>query len=617
MPTTVNSEDIVQGYVEKLVSVEGQKPLTEWRRFGALVAGTFAAICASTAASFNLFSGALQQKYSFRQRDISAINTVGMVFCFFLLPYGAIYDHFGPRPIYVLACVLLATGALLFGLSFGDHIEGSTVRFCVYNAMLSLGSELLDMACGLTLLSIFPTNRGGVVAFLKTLLGLGSAILGSFYLGFFNGHPDYYFYFIIVVVLCVCSVVVPVVRLPSYHLTGYEQRHLDAEEKERRLARKSVYLRQKAPFWRFLYGLVIVFVLIVYLPTQSALVAYLKLDRTYQLSFAIVAAVMTLMLPLMAVPCGYLDRKHMDNEGALEPKKQDETRSTEGTLPNRDDAEGKEEEKCTSLEGGSLKTPVETDIDYIAPQYQTTFMQSICTLKLWAFFWTFFCGVGSEFVIIYNARFILGAISGERVDDAMGALLTVLNGVGSAAGRLLMSYFEVWSQKRKAEDRIPITISLFVPTMCIILSLLLFLVLSVNALLLAFAIAALGNGFCASVSILVVRTIYAKDPAKHYNFALNSLWLAAIILNRFLYGEWYAREAERHGEILCYGKSCVLMPMLVMLGLNVTGMISTIYVHLMYSRFSRMVVAERRLLRMDSVEPLGGEMAEVEEPRKS
>ncbi|RHW71275.1 hypothetical protein DPX39_070070600 [Trypanosoma brucei equiperdum] len=150
----------------------------------------------------------------------------------------------------------------------------------------------------------------------------------------------------------------------------------------------------------------------------------------------------------------------------------------DGKRPH-DDSEG---ETCCRREvaeevSASDDTGVETDVDYIAPQFQETFIEGLKTARLWCLLWSVFCCVGVHYVIIYNARFIYTALAGEVPDDALNALLTVLNGVGSAVGRLCMSYFEVWSQKRRAEDRVPITLSMFVPSVCIITMLTLFLTL--------------------------------------------------------------------------------------------------------------------------------------------
>ncbi|PWU84615.1 putative protein associated with differentiation 4 [Trypanosoma cruzi] len=315
------------------------------------------------------------------------------------------------------------------------------------------------------------------------------------------------------------------VPLPSYHLTGYEEKHLGIEEKERRLARKSVYLRQQPPTIRFAIGIAFVVLLVIYLPLQSALVAYLGWGRTQRIIFASILIAVLVSFPLMALPVSCLERRETQRE-------EDDCGGTE--RPSAGDEVANE----PAAAGGPPKK-VETDVDYIAPQYQTTFLQNLKTLKLWAFLWSFFCVAGAGVVIIYNASFVYAALADEEVDNAIKTLLTVLNGAGSAAGRLLMSYFEVWSQKRKAEDRVSIIVSIYFADVFVILSLVLFLVVPRAALPLPYVLAAIGNGFSAASLVLVSRTVFAKDPAKHYNFYFLASLLSTIFLNRLLYGEWY------------------------------------------------------------------------------
>ncbi|RNE96120.1 hypothetical protein TraAM80_09962 [Trypanosoma rangeli] len=176
----------------------------------------------------------------------------------------------------------------------------------------------------------------------------------------------------------------------------------------------------------------------------------------------------------------------------------------------------------------------------------------------------------------------------------------VLTGVGSAVGRLAMSYFEVWSQSRKAEDRVPITVAPFGSIICALLSTVLFLVLPKAALLLPYFIASLGNGFSAATVVLVARTLFAKDHGKHYNFFSIAPMGSTLLLNRFMYGEWYTREAEKQGRKVCFGRECVMMPFLLLIGIGCTAFLSCVYVHLEYSRFSRAVLEERRRLREEA-----------------
>ena len=85
----------------------------------------------------------------------------------------------------------------------------------------------------------------------------------------------------------------------------------------------------------------------------------------------------------------------------------------------------------------------------------------------------------------------------------------------------------------------PLTIAIFYPTASVILSVTLFLSLPAAALPLAYVVAALGNGFMTASTVLITRTLYAKDHATFYKFCFFPSLLASLILNRALYGEWY------------------------------------------------------------------------------
>ncbi|ORC84510.1 uncharacterized protein TM35_000441660, partial [Trypanosoma theileri] len=230
-------------------------PLSEVKRFTIVGVAIFGCICASFAHFFNLFSGELQKEYSLSQRDLSTISTVGTVFCFFTLPYGFLYDYFGPVPIFCISATMFPLGALLLALSFNGFIYGTVARLSVFNAILNIGTIMFDFGCQMTLLSIFPSSRGAIVAIGKTFNGLGSPIVGTIQLAFFDNHPDHFFYFLMVLVVVVSLSCMYFLRLPPYHLTGYQQSHLSEQEKTKRLATRAQYLRQKTPVPRFLVGI--------------------------------------------------------------------------------------------------------------------------------------------------------------------------------------------------------------------------------------------------------------------------------------------------------------------------------------------------------------------------
>ncbi|KPA76997.1 putative protein associated with differentiation 4 [Leptomonas pyrrhocoris] len=619
-----------------------QKPINELRRFSILLLGSLAMICASFGYAFNLISDSMQKRYSFNQREMTTITTCGHVFGFFLLPYGFLFDYAGPIPISVLAIVTVAVGTVCFALCFQGTIEGSIIKLAIFNAILNIGVSLFDLVACMTVISYFPTNRGAVIALLKVFAGLGAAIVGSLKSGFFTTHVDWYYYFLLGFSTFMGVLLIAFMRLPAYHLTGYELSHLSIAEQDERMATKTQYLRQKPPTRRFAYAFVVLVLLIIYLPTESAVVSYAHLSHKYELAFACVTIVLTVALVGMVAPFDVLNHSSLPlssivgkksttdgkgdaahiSAGAAEPASSTSEALEESSLllePVEPDNSAGTASKPAGVMGEPdvalpvTSTPshsphhhadksthsVETEVDYIAPQYQGTFLKNLLSLNLWALWWSIFCVIGAEFVIIYNARNILGALQGKDPSDSLNTLLTVLNGVGSAVGRLLMSCFEVWSQKRKAEDRIPITISLFFPTGSIIISLILFLVLPAAALPLPYVVAALGNGFLAATIVLVSRTIFAKDPAKHYNFCFTATMMGSIVHNRFVFGEWYAVLAEKqnHANHLCYGKHCVLGSMLVMLALACTGFLTAAFLHLRYSMFCRRVLAERAAMR--------------------
>ncbi|AIN96583.1 membrane transporter, putative [Leishmania panamensis] len=589
-----------KGPLERLSNAR-QTHISETHRFGLLVLGIFGMICGSLGSpTFNLVSGSFQERYSLSQRDLSTITTTGTVVGYVMLPYSFLYDYFGPFPIAALSTFVFPLGALLVALCFEEVIVGNVVRLAVFYSLMNVGTSFFDLSSCITILSYFPVNRGPVVAFLKTFIGLGSAIVGSMYQGFFGGVTQHFFYFLMAWAIIVGMLGIFFLRLPAYHLTGYQESHLSLEEKAQRLASKAQFLKQKPPMWRFYYGFVLMLVLIAFLPLTTALVDNLHLGSKEKLIFAIITTIITSGFLVIAVPaklfqcasCNLSSGGTFDDLDKQERTPRSSSDSVQKTLPL---------DQPTVLEES-----VYTEIDYIAPQYQSSFLQNLLSVNLWALWWTSFCIVGAEGVVLNNASYIFGALAGEKTSTSTRTLLTVLSGVGSAAGRLLMSYFEAWSQKRPAEKRIPLTIALFIPNTSIIIAIVLFLALPKQALPVPYVIAAIGNGFLAATTILITRTIYAKDPAKHYHFCFLSTAASSIALNRFLYGEWYTVQAEKLGHSLfCTSRKCVQTPLIVLLGLACSAFASNIIVHLTYRRYSERVLSERQRLRSENSQSTG------------
>ncbi|KAG5471874.1 hypothetical protein LSCM4_03435 [Leishmania orientalis] len=576
--------------------------INEPRRFFMLLIGVYACICTSITYVYNLFSGQLQEKYNFTQEQMSVITTMSNILGIVVFPLAGLYDYYGPRPLFMIGMTFLPTGAVLFGLAFADAVDGSVARFTIFSALLGIGTSMFDIAGLMTILSVFPSSRGAVIAVMKTFIGLGSAIFGAIQLGFFDNNITGFFYFLSVFVAIVGFFCVLFVELPPYQLTGYEEKYLTEAEKARKLSTKRAYLEKVPSPRRFVFGFALVAFLIVFLPLQSTIVAYLGLGHRYKVAFALVTISVMVLYTVIAIPFRWLD---VGSASIAEPVLE------EGEAP--EEAAGTAScRRLTAAERLSMRINTTrtsiaeqaifnaASIDesaHIAPQYQTSFFQSVCTLKLWALAYSLFCIFGTQMVIIVNARFVYAAASETHMTQEIASLLTVFNGAGSAVGRIVMSIFEVWTQKRKPEERIPLTIALFIPSLILLAASLMLLSVRREWLLIPFGLTALGNGFSAASVVLVMRTLYAKDVANHYNCMSLSSLTSSLLLNQLLYGSWYTKEAKKQDSNICIGRQCIFVPFVIMSALLFTSLLSTLYVHLQYKTFCDEALAERAQLR--------------------
>ncbi|EPY31140.1 hypothetical protein AGDE_09203 [Angomonas deanei] len=573
--------------------------------------------------TYNLVSGDLQTQYNLSQRDSTTITTCGSVVGYAVLPYAIVFDFLGPLPIAILSIFIFPLGALLIALCFQGVIVGNVVRLCVFYSFMNVGTTLYDLTISQTVLSHFPRNRGYVVAILKSMIGIGSSLTGSLYMGFFPDRSSFFYFLMVYAVICavLCSIFM---RLPKYTLTGYEEKYLKPEEKERRVARRAVYVKQNPPMLRFHVTLAILIFLIIYTVVTAALITYLNLHQPYRRAFAIVTTVGWSLFFFIGFPIWpTTPRRNRRNEelhvverdeGKEAPSLIEERHSDENlhddfvqnddTIPTVPSDDYKEVILAHPYhpEEHEPKKVIETEVDFIAPQYQTSFWRNLLTPHLWCLFWIHFAVLGTEMMIMNNAAFIFEALSGKPIPDSLRTLLTVLNGTGTAVGRMAMSFFEVWTTTRKPEKRVPLTCALYFPSTTVLITIVLLLTLPQNVLPLSYVLSAIGNGFLGAITALLPRTLYARDHAKHYNFLFFATSCSAIAINRFLYGEWYTQQAEKHNEKVCYRRVCVQMPLFVCIGLSCTTFFTTTLLHLRYRSFCRKVMAERAALERESNE---------------
>lgn len=586
--------------------------ISEPYRYLLLVSGSIGCFLASYSYTFGLFVTAMTSHIGHSMADIATVGTVMLVFSYFTLPYAFLFDAYGPTPVLIVGTILLPLGSLLLALTFDGVIAPTTVNFCVFTAIMGGGSIVFDIGNIVSVMSWFPTYRGPVVAVMKSFAGLGSAVLGCLQLAFFSSEDQtaYLFYVMMVIGLLAGTLTIFLMRLPPYHIPSKVQAKLSEKEIEDRHSTKQLFMKKTPSKRRFYIALGFVVFLVFFLPLQTCLVVFLELDQAWKTAFAVIVIAALLIYPIFCLPLPILGGNEDEDI---------HVQSVHHTQHNL------EEEQQEVLE----------DLDFIAPQYQTTFVEGLATIRLWCIFAACFAIVGSQLVIQYYYVFIAMALQGKPTDEHFKALLATLNGVGSAIGRLFLAWFEWWSQDRPPKERIPITSCLFFPVGFTLLGLILWIVLPGKSLAVGHFIMALGNGSAAAAAVLVFRCIFAKEPAKHYNFAFLASLVAAVLLNRVAFAEWYEKQSYEYIVSACFGpvattrddtpamemkpdiskdectspnvwidnynthtqvcmeKKCVLMPMILMIALVGLSVFAALYLHIEYKKYCKDIIAAR------------------------
>eukprot|EP00796_Vickermania_ingenoplastis_P012994 gene12994-8840_t len=604
--------------------------ISEPHRYMLLVSGSIGCFLAAYSYTFGLFVGAMTEHIGSDMSHIATVGTVMLVFSYFTLPYAFLFDAYGPTKVLMVGTVLLPLGCLLLALTFDGHIAATTTNFCIFTAIMGGGSIVFDIGNIVSVMSWFPTYRGPVVAVMKSFAGLGSAVLGCIQLAWFpdEDQTSSLFYVMMAIGLLGGITTILMMRLPPYHVPSKILEKMSEAEREDHHSTKEIFMKKKTCKSRLYIALGFVVFLVFFLPIQTCLIVFCDLDEKWKTAFAVIVIVALFLYPIFCLPLKFLGG--MDDDDGLH-------------VTHHAAHHDLEEEQHEVLD----------DLAYIAPQYQTTFLQGLCTARLWCIFAACFAIVGSQLVVQYYYVFIAMALRGEVTDEKFKALLATLNGVGSAIGRLFLAWYEWWSQDRPPEQRIPITSCLFYPVAFTLFGLIFYVVLPGKSLAVGHFIMALGNGSAAAAAVLVFRCIFAKEPAKHYNFAFLASMVAAILLNRVAFAEWYQKETYEYVITACFGpkegtttvemkpgvshedckvpnvwmdynthrkvcmrKRCVMMPMILMIGLVALTVFCAIYVHMEYKAYCRDIFAAREAAGMseDDIDPELTHKGERREP---
>lgn len=626
--------------------------LSELKRFSILSGGLCTSICYSTFYTYSLTTNYMIDRYGFGQPDITAISTAGSVVGYFTFPYGILLDLAGPTPVLMLATFLSSFGALLFGITFTGGIAGSVVRFCVFFSFMAIGCTGFDNGSLVVVMSNFPLTRGPVVAIMKTIGGLGTGILGAIKFSILKDDSEHFMYFMAGILFGLGAIGCALIRLPYYHITPLGKKCIDEKRQRRLRLTERAYLTQKPPMLRFLVGVVMVVLLLIYLTTQSLCVAYIPtITANQRLPICIVLIILiVIMITGVSLPLPFLGGMDVKPSKHLPELEEGDEELLRGSDEARvKDAEGRADEfdvEGTSVEpaapsaaaAAAAKDVGDERVDdqllaeaSLDPQYQTDFWHSIRSIEIWLLWWNCFVTWGCGLVVSLNSAQIYRSLNMNTYDGQTNTLYTAIIGVGNALGRLVMGAAETMLVRASQEKRPAITVVYPVSSASMVIGLIFLLALPQRSkgIVIGFFFEAFGNGFSWASTALTVRTLFAKDIGKHYSFMFSATMISIICLNRFGFGELYDREAKKQrassapGQSIyprCSGKICVMYSLIILLCVNCTAVIGACILHFRYRRFAnanfkrRMAMKEQAAYQQSTgavdadgnlVEPLG------------
>ncbi|PBJ77569.1 hypothetical protein BCY84_06120 [Trypanosoma cruzi cruzi] len=573
----------------------GHSPVDEMQRFRMLVCCMFCGICTSLIYAFDLFTTDFSNRFNLSAGDQSTISTVGLVFCYFTIPYGFLYDYGGPFPLLIVCVLTAGVGALCLGLTFDGVITGNLASISVFYALMNISSGVIDVACIVTLAETFPRNLGPIIALAKVTIGLGSSVLASISVNLFRGNISGFIYFIMVYSVVVCSVAAFVVVLPPYFINGWRRRGKTEEQIAALKSLEPAYRRQSVPIRRLAVGYAVVALLLVFLSVQSPVVSYTRVSNGVSTAFGAITIVLVLSFFLMLLPVRWLGG--MDDRAGDEPMRaivSEEAvgRSDEISFTRADAAvtNAPDKEQCPLPEMTSDTADAASEIPQ-DPRYGGTLWDNLKRPDLWLIFLMFICQSALGIIVVYNASTISVALTGRKRSQQTSALYTAFFGVANSVGRVCMGMFEAFVQHQPPNKRrYLVTLALPLSPFLAAVAGTLLLTIPGEAILLPYIIIYFEEGVFAAVTALIFPSLFASHHGVYYNVGFLTTVISVIGFNRFLFGFVVDAKHDSLGfgpKEECSVAKCVRLPLIVATCVAAVGTVMAVVVHIRYSRFVR------------------------------
>ncbi|KPI88523.1 hypothetical protein ABL78_2335 [Leptomonas seymouri] len=587
-------------------AARGLHVIDEVKRFRTLVCALFCSISVSVVFIFDIFSGELQRRYSLSDGDLSTISTVGVVFCYFVIPYGILFDYVGPLPVLIIAGVAGFVGCLGFGLIFDDKIKGNTATIAVFYALINTGSGLFDAASIVTLVELFPRNRGPVIGLAKVMTGLGSSVLSSINRGFFSNNISGFIYFIMVLRSVVAIAACFLLVLPPYFMNAWRKRGKTEKQIAVLASSKAIYAEKFVPIRRIVYGYIIVACLITFFAISAPLLAYTTVSNAGRLVIGLITVTLCMAFWVMALPIRWFGGV---NEPANSAEDSVDAELTSGEVMREIECGGKPQlemdwdvldDDCEPLElpspsnsraAADASEPEEAVIEEGPqdPRYGGTIWEVLSRPDIWLVLVAFLCQGALGIIVTYNGGTIYVARTGHSRSVELGSLYAALIGVGSAVGRIAIGLFEAYVQHQDPENRkILVTIALPVAPIIAVIAGTLILVLPSNALLFPYILVYFEEGIFNGVRALIFPCIFASHHGVLYYMSFCTNVIGVICFNRFLFGVTIDAQREKMGHTVAQGctrRVCVQTPIIVVTCTAALAVVLSTIVHIRYTRF--------------------------------
>jgi hypothetical protein len=592
----------------------GLHPVNELSRFTILVCGLFCGICVSLTYAYDLFTTQFRDQFQLSAGDLSTVSTVGLVFCYLLLPYSLLFEPLGPFVNFMICMVTGVVGTVCLALTFSGTIPGNTATITVFYAFLNTASGLIDTTYISTLFEVFPRNRGPVVCLAKVMTGLGSTIFACLSTTLFKDDIVGFIYFLCAVIAAVSLCAGFVIVLPPYYMNWWRRQGKSKKEIAALETLKALYHHKSVPMQRLIIGYVVVITLILFFTIETPVVAYVSgVSRSSEIGIGVAAVVMTLCLFLMVLPLRCLG-------GIDEPAPTEEEvravnqlytvphglSSSNNSSDNNSNSEGKEAtlEKPTvvaateaAVMDNSL-TMSESPADeegtaseaHQDPRYQgNTVIDYFKSLDLWLILLYMFCVAPMGIMVSYNGSTISVAKTGKPRSTQTAALYTAFLGLGNSVGRMAFGLLEAYVQHQRGRGgKLLVTSALFVCPVIAAVGGVLLLVLPGKVILLPYILVYIMNGFNAALQALIFTCLFERFHNTLYNMGFLVTVVCVVCFNRLLFGMYVDRQHDRLGLTAsqeCNTEGCIRVPFIVATCLAAAGLLFAGLVHVRYARY--------------------------------